>query len=292
MGKMATTDLNFFDYVKAAFNQKAHIAGMGKMPVNKMLLTAAVVLGIWNPGFWFLAVAGEALYLWLMASNKNYQKIVQATRLSERKVVWGEKQVQLLQSLDGPSRERYQRLVNNCSSILKITGGDMPDPEAMNKDLRVSGLNKLIWMFIKLLSSRLRIEAIISRTATEDLETEIEGISRKMATQPESSPLRRSLQGTLDIQKRRLDNLLRATESLEVVKAELDRIEMQVALLKEEASVSSDPELVSVRLDGVMDSLSGTSQWMSEQDQLFGSLEESSVPDQLLFKPGREKQAE
>lgn len=292
MGKMATTDLNFFDYVKAAFNQKARIAGMGLMPVNKMLLTAAVILGFWNPGFWFLAIAGESLYLWLMASNKNYQTIVQANRINERKVISSEKQIQLLQTLDGPSRDRYQRLVNNCSGILKLTGGDMPDPEALSKDLRVSGLNKLLWMFVKLLSSRLRIEAIISRTSTEELESEIEGISRKMAAQPESSPLRRSLQGTLDIQKRRLDNLLRAAESLEVVKAELDRIEKQVALLKEEASVSSDPELVSVRLDGVMDSLSGTSQWMSEQDQLFGSLEESSVPDQLLLKPGREKQAE
>lgn len=289
---MATTDLNFFDYVKAAFHQKGRIAGLGSMPVNKMMLTAAIVLGIWNPGFWFLGVAGEALYLWLMASNKNYQKVVQGTRLSQQKVVWGEKQFQLLQSLDGPSRERYQRLVENCSSILKITGGDLRDPEAMAKDLRVSGLNKLLWMFIKLLSSRLRIEAIISRTSTAELEEEIQEVSQKMAAQPESSPLRRSLQGTLDIQKRRLDNLLRAEESLEVVKAELDRIEKQVALLKEEASVSSDPELVSIRLDGVMDSLSGTSQWMSEQDQLFGSLEESAVPDQLLYKPGREKQAE
>jgi hypothetical protein len=192
---MATMDLNFFDYVKAAFNQKAKIAGMGLMPLNKMVLTAAVVLGFWNPGFWFLAVAGEALYLWLMASNGNYQKIVQATRLSQQKVVQGEKQIQILLSLDGPSRERYQRLVENCSSILKITGGNLPDPEMLNKDLRVSGLNKLLWMFIKLLSSRLRIEAIISRTSTRELEEEIEGITRKMSAQPESSPLRRSLQG-------------------------------------------------------------------------------------------------
>lgn len=289
---MATTDLNFFDYVKAAFHQKGHIAGLGLMPVNKMMLTAAVVLGIWNPGFWFLGIAGEALYLWLMASNKNYQKVVQGTRISQQKVVWGEKQFQLLQSLDGPSRERYQRLAENCASILRITGGDLRDPEAINKDLRIAGLNKLLWMFSKLLSSRLRIEAIISRTSTEELEAEIQQVSKKMAAQPETSPLRRSLQGTLDIQKRRLDNLLRAIESLEVVKAELDRIEKQVALLKEEASVSSDPELVSIRLDGVMDSLSGTSQWMSEQDELFGSMEESSMPDQLLYKPLREKQAE
>ncbi|MCU0287173.1 MAG: hypothetical protein MUF15_12360 [Acidobacteria bacterium] len=287
---MATTELNFFDYVKAAFHQKGNIPGLGLMPVNKMMLTAAVILGFWNPGFWFLGIAGEALYLWLMASNKNYQNVVQGTRLNRQKEAWGEKQLQLLQSLDGPSRERYQRLAENCYSILKITGSNWQDQESASKDLRVSGLNKLLWMFTKLLSSRLRIEAIISRTSPEELEKEIQQISRKMETQPESSPLRRSLQGTLDIQKRRLENLLKAMESLEVVKVELDRIEKQAALLKEEASVSSDPELVSIRLDGVMDSLSGTSQWMSEQDELFGSMEESSMPDQLLYRPGKEKQ--
>jgi hypothetical protein len=289
---MAATDLNFFDYVKAAFNQKADIAGLGPMPVNKMLLTAAAVLGIWNPGFWFLGIAAEALYLWFMASNKNYQTLVRASLLNQQKEIWGGKQVRVLRSLDGPSHQRYDRLVDNCSGILKITGSDTykpGDPGTPVKDLRISGLNRLMWMFLKLLSSRLRIKAIISATSVEELETEIREISQKMAKEPKSSPLRRSLEGTLDIQKRRLDNLLKAKESLKVIESELDRIEKQANLLREEASVSSDPELLSVRLDSVMDSLSGTSQWMSEQNELFGFLEERSMPDALISKPEKRK---
>ena len=49
------------------------------------------------------------------------------------------------------------------------------------------------------------------------------------------------MQGTLDIQKRRLDNILQAESSLKVIEAELDRIEKHVALLQEESQVSSDP---------------------------------------------------
>ena len=289
---MAATDLNFFDYVKAAFNQKADIAGLGPMPVNKMLLFAAAVLGIWNPGFWFLGIAAEALYLWLMASNKNYQTLVRASFLNQQREIWGGKQARVLRSLDPPSHERYDRLVDNCSGILKITGSDPykpGDPGTPVKDLRVSGLNRLMWMFLKLLSSRLRIKAIISATSAQELETEIREISQKMAKEPESSPLRRSLEGTLDIQKRRLDNLLKAKDSLKVIESELDRIEKQANLLREEASVSSDPGLLSVRLDGVMDSLSGTSQWMSEQNELFGFLEERSMPDALIAKPEKRK---
>lgn len=281
--------MKFFDYVKAAFNQKVDITGLGPMPMNKLLLFAAAVLGIINPGFWFLGVAGEVLYLSMMASNKNYQKVVQGSRMGEQKEMWGEKQAHILKGLDGPSHQRYDRLVENCSGILKITGSDTSDLGSDTRDLRISGLNRLIWMFLKLLSSRLSINGIIARTKEEELEKEIREISEKMAAEPERSPLRRSLEGTLDIQKRRMENLLKAKGSLKVIDAELDRIEKQVTLLKEEASVNSDPELVSVRLDGVMDSLSGTHQWMSEQNEIFGFLEESSMPDELIYKPERKK---
>jgi len=281
--------MKFFDYVKAAFNQKANINGLGPMPVNKLLLFAAAVLGFVNPGFWFLGVAGEVLYLSMMASNKNYQKVVQGSMMGDQKVMWTEKQARILKGLDGPSHQRYDRLVENCSGILKITGSDTSDPDSAEKDLRISGLNRLIWMFLKLLSSRLSVNAIIARTKEEELEREIRELSEKVTAEPDSSPLHRSLKGTLDIQERRMENLRKAKESIKVIDAELDRIEKQVTLLKEEASVNSDPELVSVRLDGVMDSLSGTNRWMSEQSEIFGFLEESTMPDELLSKPERRK---
>ena len=94
-----------------------------------------------------------------------------------------------------------------------------------------------------------------------------------MAKEPETSPVYRSLKGTLDIQNRRLENRNRAEESLKVAENELDRIEKQVTLITEETTVSSDPEVLSVRLDGVIQSLQGTTQWMSEHGEFFSSLE-------------------
>jgi hypothetical protein len=286
---MAASNLNFFDYIKAAFHQKVDFAGLGPMPVNKMLLGVAAVLGFWNPGFWFLGIAAEGLYLWLAANNKHYQKVIQASLLTVRKEILGEKHSLVLKSLDSPSLQRYDRLAENCSGILKITGSEQPDSATGSKDLRISGLNRLLWMFLKLLSSRLRIIEIVKQTSEEELEKEIREISEKLPGVPDNSPLHRSLQGTLDIQKRRMDNYHKAQESLMVIESELDRIEKQVTLLREEASVSSDPELVSVRLDGVMDSLSGTNQWMAEHDEFFGPADESAVPDELIYRPDRHK---
>jgi len=97
-----------------------------------------------------------------------------------------------------------------------------------------------------------------------------------------TSALGRSLRGTLDIQKRRLENLLKARESLAITEAESDRIEKQVALKREELTVSSDPEMMTARLDGIVDSLQGTTKWMSDNDELFGQLEGGALSPELL----------
>lgn len=285
---MANQSLNFFDYVKAAFNQKANVPGLGHLPVNKILLGLGFVLGIGNPGFWFLTAALEMGYLWFMSTNRNYQKIVESSRLTLKTEAWGQKQSQILAALDPESMSRYHRLLDKCSSIIKAASNDGRDVD----DFQTSGLNQLIWMFIKLLSSRKKMNHIIATTSLPDLEKEIDELTNKITAEPENSALARSLQGTLDIQKRRQENLIKAKENLKVVEAELDRIEKQVTLLNEEASVSSDPEMLSMRLDSVMNSLSGTSKWMSEQSELFGMIEESTMPEALLHHSLQKKQAE
>lgn len=275
---MKNAPLNFFDYVKAAFHQKFKISALGFLPINKIALALGFVLGFGNPGFWFLTLAGELAYLGVMASNANYQKVVQSSQMEVNTEEWGQKQNQLLASLDSDGRDRYRRLLDQCAAIIRVAG---TDNRHEFKDFRTSGLNQLVWMFLKLLSSKKKMTQIIKTTDLKSLENETKDLEEKLKLEPEGSPLCRSLQGTFDIQKRRLENLIKAKENLKVVEAELDRIEKQVTLLNEEASVSSDPDLLSVRLDNVMNSLSGTSDWMSKQSEIFGP-DDSAMPDNLL----------
>jgi hypothetical protein len=277
---MANSPLNFFDYVKAAFHQKVNIPGMGHLPLNKIFLGLAFVLGIGNPGFWFLGLALELGYLWGLANHEGYRKVVQSSLVGQKTEEWGQKQSIMLASLDMDSRDRYHRLLDTCSSIIKVAVTDGHE----FKDFQSSGLSQLVWLFLRLLYSRKKMKSIISTTSMPDLQAEIKEISGKIAKEPEGAVLRRSLQGTLDIQNRRLENLVKTQENLKVVDSELDRIEKQVTLLNEEASVSSDPEVLSVRLDTVMDSLTGTSKWMSEQSDLFGTNEDVSLPDNLIHR--------
>ena len=64
-----------------------------------------------------------------------------------------------------------------------------------------------------------------------------EGAPRRGRPTPRA-PLARSLKATLEIQEKRLANLETATNNLAVIDAELERIEQQVRLVREESAVS------------------------------------------------------
>lgn len=283
---MAKHGLGFFDYVKAAFNRKIKLRGLGYFSLNKMFLGLCAVLGLKNPGFWFLGIAIESIYLWLVASNPNFQKIIQGENLEKNKEQWSTRQARMVRSLDRASKSRYESLLENCAHIAKNTR-DMDVLSSVGQIGNIS-LNQLIMMFLKLLNSRNTIRHTIEETPRQHIEKEITDMEARLAREEAKSAIHRSLEGTLDIQKRRRDNLIKAEENLRVIEAELERIEKQVYLLKEETSVQNDPELLSMRLDGVMQSLHGTSQWMSEHNELFG-MEDESVPTDFAPPPIQEK---
>jgi hypothetical protein len=138
--------------------------------------------------------------------------------------------------------------------------------------MRAQSLNQLLGIFLRLLTSREVIIANVSDLDRSRLEGEITKLEERLTAAEADSALTRSLQGTIDIKRKRLDNLARADESLQVVEAELDRIEQQVELIREESAVTGKPEALSIRLDAVTTAMSETSRWMDDHAELFGSL--------------------
>ncbi len=284
---MAERELGFMDYLRAAFIWRVPIKGLGLLPLNLFILPVFAVLGILNPGFWLLGGAVEIGYLFALAGSPRFQKLVQGMKMARRMgapMKEQDKHARLVAALDSASRNRYQALVDKCSSIM--TTADSSGGPVRSAELESGGLGQLLWIFLKLLVSRQRISLILAQTPRKDIEAEIAATTERLSKTEESSPLFRSLTGTLDIQKKRLDNLMKAAESLKITEAELDRIEKQVALMREETSVSSDPELISVRLDGIVDSLQGTTKWMTEHDEIFSRLDSGTLPPELLEAEG------
>jgi len=245
---VALDRLSFQHYVHEAFHRKARVPLLGALPLNKMLLALAAVLGLANPGFWFLGAAGELAYLFLRANSERFQKLIEGERLLEAQESWGEKINRGVSRLSRQNRERYRALLAKCRLVLGISDTLDGDNLGNFRDMRARSLNQLLAIFLRLLTSREMIENNVETLDRDALNREVEILRSRLESAEEDSALRRSLQGTLDIQLKRLENLDRAGKSLEVIDAELERIEQQVELIREESAVSGGPEALSIRL--------------------------------------------
>lgn len=268
----AQKSLGFLDYLKEAFHIRAPVPLLGPMPVNYLALATFAVLGLANPGFWFLGAAAELGFLAMLTTNRRFQKLIDARQLQAVKESYESRVRTALERLQPKSRERYYRLLEQGQKILGLSEvlGET-DLESLRK-MRGGGLNQLLWIFLRLLTSREVLADNLGRANEAALETEIANLEKRIEEAGAESQLARSLSGTLDIQRRRLANFRRAHESLLVVEAELERIEQQIVLLREETAVSGKAEILSNRLDAVTSTMSETNRWMEQNAELFGEL--------------------
>ena len=267
---MAGEPLSFWDYVKAAFWKPVRSRVLGAMPLTQMLLAAFGIAGFFNPGFWLLGLAALVAIVGGRSSSARFQKLVDAERIAARAEGAEVKMQRAYERLQPASQSRYRALVMQCREILGLGGGI---DEGKVTDFRAGNLNQMLWLFLRLLASREAIEDTLARVDRRQLEAGIESLRARVAgvADPEGA-LARSLKATLEIQEKRLANLDTATNNLAVIDAELERIEQQVRLVREESAVSGSPEALSARLDSVSSTLSETSRWMDQHAELFTDL--------------------
>jgi len=264
--------LGYRDYLKKALTRRVRVPLLGEMPVIQLGLAAFAALGLANPGFWALGGALGGIFVFLRASSARFQKLVHGEMLLQAQMTWSERLHRAVQRLRPSSQERYRRLLGQCRLILGISETLENNSLGSFRDLRGRSLNQLLWIFLRLLTSREVIRANIRDADRPRLERDVIRLDQRLAGTDPASPLGRSLQGTLEIQRKRLENLGRARESLAVIEAEMERIEQQVELIREEAAVSGKPEDLSMRLDAVTSTMSETSRWMDEHASFFDSL--------------------
>ncbi len=268
---------SFGEYLKEAFGWRWRVPGLGRMPLNAVGLAGFAVAGLANPGFWLLGAALEVAYVMSLASSDRFQKLVQAQRLMAQKETVEQRMARAYNRLSAPSKTRYQRLYDSCGRTLGITEAMQEDDLANVRGLRSGGLSQLLSIFLRLLTSRELVAETLARVDRKQVEAEAAQLEERLAKEALDSPLRRALQGTLDIQKKRLENFQRAEQSKALIDAELERIEQHVVLIGEEAATTGNTEDFSARLDSVTSALSETNRWLEQNAAIFGGLGEDPV---------------
>ena len=264
----------FRDYVRAAFS--ARPIGMF-VPPNWVGLAAFGMLGFLNPGFWIMGFGVELAYLAVLANNERFQRTVAASQQWATKKQWQNRIEELVRQLGDESRQRYRALEARCRSILDQQQRIAVLPSGL--EAQGEGLSRLLWLYLRLLLTRQAIDRVLLESvgAGEDrerLEERILRLERQLGEKNLGEELRRSLAGQIDILKQRLQKRSEARDKLEFLEAELIRLQEQVELIREQAILSTDPQMVSTRIDQITATLDGTSQWIREQQQIYGATED------------------
>ena len=285
----------FWQYIKAAFN--ARPIGMFVAP-NWIGLAAFGLLGVANPGFWVLGAGLELGYLSLLATNARFQRLVGGAASAGGAQFSGQKVQQSLASLSPNDKERYRLLELGCQSILQLQFHGSTD--APGYRMQAESLGRLTWMYLRLIVTRQTIQNVLVAPAQAQAArpgdprwrqtppplpttTQADGESRllqgkladlraRLSDQTLTEDLRRSLSSQADLIQQRIDRRATAANKVAYIDAELTRIEQQIELIREQAVLSTDPESFSLKIDEIGATLSGTADWIADQQRALGAM--------------------
>jgi hypothetical protein len=250
-----------------------------------------------------LVAAAEVTYLAGLSTLPRYQAAIDAKARAEAgfgpKPVSPEAQqsardriLDVLRALSDERRQRFLRLRARCVEMQRIANqvrGDTSDPSGAAAELRTPALDRLLWVFLKLLMSEQAIgrflqaadEAAIQRTLT-DLNDRIAKRTALVAEADRPSDrILRSLADTVATTEMRRENLLKARTNAEFVAAELDRLENKIAALTEMTVSHTDPDAMSSRIDAISEGISQTEATIRELQQITGMATDNETPSIL-----------
>ena len=152
----------------------------------------------------------------------------------------------------------------------------------MAMEAQHESLARLAWMYLRLLLGRHGIRKVQGDArSTADLSESLAALEARLTAPGMDDGLRRSLEGQAEILRQRITHRGEAERQLAFIDSELVRIEQQVELIREQAALSTDPAILSRRIDEITATLGGTSQWIRDQQQIFGTMED------LLTEPAQ-----
>lgn len=220
-----------------AFWIRFRLPGVGRVPVNALGVAALGALGFVNTGFWLLGAGVELAYLLFIVTRPSFHNYLDAQSLNSFLSLADEtaeaNRRQLVEKLDKASQARLAALEDRCQQVLKRQEASN-NPSGRFDNTR-EALQKLAWLFLKLLTARRELALLNESGNSQELAADIDKLQQAIDSGTLAPGVEQSKRETLEICKRRHENLKRAESSVAEIESNLERIEAQVDLVYEEA---------------------------------------------------------
>lgn len=254
--------------LKRSFTWHWHLLGLGA-GVGVAVLSGAPLLFL--P---FLAAA-ELGYLGFLGLNPRFQKVLNGQKIKPPPLPVDPNQrfQQLMSFLNPVDAERFTSLRQRCSDLLNLrrSMGTKDDITGVG-DFRGESLDRMLWLFLKLLHQRSGLERFLVATDLEQIKTELNSANAQLATAQardaaanlSESRLVTSIRERVQTIQERIDNYQKASEALELVTAEIDKTEQQITHLCEVGMTMADSAGLSVQIDSISESLQSSEKIFSQ----------------------------
>ena len=239
-----------------------------------------------------LVMAAEVAYLSVVAWNPRYRAILDAEQTWQGAEVEKKKaQDRLVQLLGQLSRERSARFYDikkRCETLRASFIGADVTLTAVARD-QLSSVDKLLWVYLKLLHTEQTLERFLGSVSDRELETELNQTKHhlEILAPPGKDAMedkkRATLEDTLQTLQARRANVERAQQNYEFVQLELQRIEHKLTGIVELAVNRQDPASLTAEVGAVADSVRATEDTIGELNMFTGLTQaDLEVPDILV----------
>ena len=293
--KMAPLGAGMPDYLREAFLFRWNLLFLlGGTAAAAMAPLAGALLP--------LVAAGELAYLAALVSVPRFRAAIDAKVHAARRAA-GDRAglpappapslIAMLGGLPNEARTRFERLHARCLEMRGIAAGvrgAAGDQHGAPEEIRTPGLDRLLWLFLRLLLSKTALDRFLQTMNDREISARLEELRRNLASAQTTGDERivRSLQDSVAMSELRLDNSQRARKNAEFVAIELDRIEGKIQALAEMAVNRQDPDFLTSQVDSAAESMRQTEKAVSELQHLTGLADQLEEAPPILASDLRE----
>jgi len=230
-------------------------------------------------------LAAEAAYLGMLGTHPKFQSYVdaQAARFARTKESASAEETlrEIVESLPKESIQRFKMLRERCLELrqiardLKTTGN--AETGLPLDDFQMAGLDKLLWIYLRLLYTQYALGRFLKRTKEEAIQADVTELEERLkrVDQPaltsdvivdpaQREKVKKTLEDNLETCRNRLGNFQKARGNFELLELEIDRLENKIQSLSELAVNRQEPDFISGQVDQVASSMVDTERTMND----------------------------
>lgn len=238
-----------------------------------------------------IVAAGEIAYLGFLGMNGRFQNVLKAEEIEAGNQRRSDKapfaaQAQRLQDLLGflspEDVTRFNSLRQRCTELTQLQKRMKGDKNPMldMSSFRTESLDKLLWLFLKLLHHKSGIDRFLGTTQHDRIAKQLLEAERQVEKAREDGRAERliqSLDESRETLRQRIENYTQSVENRELVMAELNKTEQKIRHICEVGMTTTDASDLSVQIDTITSSVAASESAISDLN-IGGLLDDDITP--------------